>query len=119
MPQDQLRAERVFGARVLNVYATTEMLVVGMAEPKSEGMVLLEDDLWIEVHDDHLLVTNLRNRTTPLIRYVLSDAVAPSASRDHYAFYRGFRRSKPLPDAGKTNSCCATNRGRKTLSTPS
>ncbi len=92
LPQDQLRAERVFGARVLNVYATTEMLVVGMAEPKSEGMVLLEDDLWIEVHDDHLLVTNLRNRTTPLIRYVLSDAVAPSASRDHYAFYRGFRR---------------------------
>ena len=54
--------------------------------------MLLEDDLWIEVQDDHLLVTNLRNRTTPLIRYVHCDAVAPSAFRDDYAFYRGFRR---------------------------
>ncbi len=92
LPQDRLRAERVFGARVLDVYATTEMLVVGMAEPKSEGMVLLEDDLWIEVQDDRLLVTNLRNRTTPLIRYVHSDAVASSTFRGDYAYYRGFRR---------------------------
>ena len=73
-------------------YATTEMLVIGMAEPKSQGMVLLEDDLWIEVEKDRLLVTNLRNRTTPLIRYVHADAVTLSAPRERYDYYRGFRR---------------------------
>jgi phenylacetate-CoA ligase len=95
-PRDRLRAEHLFGARVIDVYATTETLVVGMAEPKSQGMVLLEDDLWIEVQDDQLLVTNLRNRTTPLIRYAHSDAVVPSAFHDDHAYYRGFRRIEAI-----------------------
>lgn len=91
-PRDRLWAERLYGARVIDIYASTEMLVIGMAEPKSQGMVLLEDDLWIEVEEDRLLVTNLRNRTTPLVRYVHADAVAPSAPRERYDYYRGFRR---------------------------
>ena len=91
-PHDRQRAKRLYGAHIVEVYATTEMLVIGMAEPKSQGMVLLEDDLWIEVEEDRLLVTNLRNRTTPLIRYVHADAVTLSAPRERYDYYRGFRR---------------------------
>lgn len=92
LPRDRVRAERVFGVPVIEVYAATETLILGMAEPKSQGMVLLEDDLWIEVQDDRLLVTNLRNRTTPLIRYVISDTVTSLPAKDDYDFYRGFRR---------------------------
>jgi phenylacetate-CoA ligase len=92
LPEDRFRAQRLFAAKVIDVYATTETLILGMAEPKSQGMVLLEDDLWIEVEEDRLLVTNLRNRTTPMIRYVLTDTVTPAAVADDYAYYRGFQR---------------------------
>ena len=94
--EDRLRAERVFGVPAIDIYATTETSILGMAEPRSQGMVLLEDDLWIEVEDDHLVVTNLRNRTTPLIRYVLSDILAPSEREAGYDFYRGFRRIESI-----------------------
>lgn len=93
---DRARAERVFGVPVIDIYATTETSILGITEPKSQGMVLLEDDLWIEWQDDHLLVTNLRNRTTPLIRYVVSDILKPAAVQEGYNYYRGFRRVESI-----------------------
>ena len=38
-------------------------------------MRLFEDDLMFECHDGHLCVTNLFNRTLPLIRYRMEDSL--------------------------------------------
>ena len=40
-------------------------------------MQLLEDDLIFELSDDHTVVTNLFNRTLPLIRYRMNDVLIP------------------------------------------
>jgi len=91
-PADEVRARAAFGKPVFQSYATTETLVLGMVEPRSDGMVLLEDDLWIEIEADRLLVTHLSNRTLPLIRYVICDTVVPAPSRSAPQHYRGYRR---------------------------
>ena len=99
---DRQRAERVFGRPVFEVYGTTETSVLGLVEPRSEGMVLLEDDVWIEIEADRLLVTHLTHRTTPLIRYVISDTVIPS-SQTGFAHYRGFRRIQSIAGRREDN----------------
>ncbi|MGE5195051.1 MAG: phenylacetate--CoA ligase family protein [Deltaproteobacteria bacterium] len=67
--------ERTFQAPVSNLYSATETLFLGAAENDRDGMCLFEDDLIFEFFDDHTCVTNLFNRTTPLIRYRLNDAL--------------------------------------------
>jgi phenylacetate-CoA ligase len=80
-------ARDTWGARVLNVYGSTEANLIGFECPWSTGVHLLEDHLVLEVVDEHnqpvpagvpghkVLVTNLFNRTLPFIRYELSDIV--------------------------------------------
>lgn len=76
--------EHTFQAPVSNLYSATETLFMGAACNATDGMWLFEDDLIFEIFDDHLCITNLFNRTTPLIRYrlndslVLQDSVAPA-----------------------------------------
>jgi len=91
-----------FGVPLFVVYATTETMLVGLSEPRSEGLLLLEDDLSIEVEQDRLLVTSLRNRLMPLIRYVLSDSVVLS-SREDFPQYRGYRRIETLAGRREDN----------------
>jgi phenylacetate-coenzyme A ligase PaaK-like adenylate-forming protein len=69
--------ENVFGVPVVNAYASSEHLFMGLTLPGPGGMHLLEDDLIFELHDDHICVTNLFNRTTPLIRYRMNDVIIP------------------------------------------
>lgn len=71
--------ESVFQAPVVNVYASSEHLYMGMTLPGSDGMYLLEDDLIFELHDDHTCVTNLFNHVMPLIRYRMDDVLVPDA----------------------------------------
>jgi phenylacetate-coenzyme A ligase PaaK-like adenylate-forming protein len=67
--------EQAFQAPVSNLYSATETLFMGAANNAADGMCLYEDDLIFEVFDDRLCITNLFNRTTPLIRYRLNDAL--------------------------------------------
>ena len=69
--------ERVFQVPVLNAYASSEHLYMGMTLPGSNGMHLLEDDLIFEIESDHTCVTNLFNETMPLIRYRMDDVLVP------------------------------------------
>ena len=81
-------ARAVWGARVLNAYASTETNLIGVECPWSTGVHLLEDRVVVEVVDEDnqpvpagvaghkVLITNLFNRTFPLIRYEISDIVA-------------------------------------------
>ena len=80
------RIERAFGVRAYDFYATTEGLY---GHECSEGSMHLFDDMCIaeNVDEDYrpvpvgevgsrLLVTNLFNRTQPLIRFEVTDLVA-------------------------------------------
>jgi phenylacetate-coenzyme A ligase PaaK-like adenylate-forming protein len=81
------RIERAFGVRPFNMYATTEGLW-GVDCDHHDGIHLFEDWCVVENVDqmgrpvpdgepgERLLVTNLFNRTLPLIRFEVSDLVA-------------------------------------------
>jgi phenylacetate-CoA ligase len=71
--------EQVFAVPVVNAYASSEHLYMGLTLPGAGGMHLLEDDLIFELHDDHTCVTNLFNPTLPLIRYRMDDVIIPEA----------------------------------------
>jgi phenylacetate-CoA ligase len=61
------------GATVTSAYGCTEHMGLGSSNPGGETMTLADDNLIFEVFDDHSLITNLFNRTMPLIRYRMSD----------------------------------------------
>jgi phenylacetate-CoA ligase len=73
------------------IYGTTEVPLLGAHCSHHTGLHLFEDVAIVEVVDEHdqpvapgqpgrhLLVTNLVNRTQPLIRYALSDMVTEAA----------------------------------------
>ena len=69
--------ERVFQVPVLNAYASSEHLYMGLTLPGSDGIHLMEDDLMFEIKPDHTCVTNLFNHTMPLIRYRMDDVLVP------------------------------------------
>ncbi len=69
--------ERVFEVPVLNAYASSEHLYMGLTLPGSDGLHLMEDDLIFDIQPDHTCVTNLFNDTMPLIRYRMDDVLVP------------------------------------------
>jgi phenylacetate-CoA ligase len=84
---DQAWLEEVFGCPCINVYAATESMVMGVARTGDPGMTLFDDDLIFEFAADHFLVTNLFNRTLPLIRYRMSDTLHPTNLQSPYGHY--------------------------------
>jgi len=79
-PEAKACLERVFQIPVMNAYASSEHLYMGMTLLGSDGMHLLEDDLIFELGSDHTCVTNLFNETMPLIRYSMDDVLVPDLS---------------------------------------
>lgn len=79
LPEVKAYLERIFGVRVMNAYASSEHLYMGITLPGSEGMHLMEDDLMFEIHPDHTCVTNLFNNVMPLIRYRMDDVLVPDS----------------------------------------
>jgi len=81
--REHLRA--TWDTQVSNCYGTTEAVLVGTECDSSGGIHIAEDMVVLEVVDEHnrpvpdgvpgakVLLTNLFNRTLPLIRYELSD----------------------------------------------
>lgn len=74
-PEARRIIEKAFAAPLLDLYASTEHMLMAMTHPLYGGMHLLEDDLIFELHPDHTCVTNLFNRTLPLIRYRMEDVL--------------------------------------------
>lgn len=88
-PELKAYLERVFQVPVMNAYASSEHLYMGMTLPGSEGMYLMEDDLMFELNADHTCVTNLFNEAMPLIRYRMDDVLVPDGREsDRYPFTR-------------------------------
>lgn len=76
-PGDKIIIENKLGCPLVNIYASTEFLNMGISRPEYGGMYLLENDLIFELRKNHTLVTNLFNHTMPLIRYRMEDILIP------------------------------------------
>ena len=87
-PDDRALLEQTFGAPCLNVYATTEHLLMGASASDGQGVRLFEDDLIFELQPDCTFVTNLFNFTLPLIRYKLADIMTPLSVDDSSGPYQ-------------------------------
>ncbi|MES2625210.1 MAG: hypothetical protein V4628_08020 [Pseudomonadota bacterium] len=83
---DKAMLTQAFGCGVLTTYACSEHLGMGSAMPGSDQIVLFDDDLIFEIHDDHCLVTNLFNRTLPLLRYRMADTLQPVPQHNHQPY---------------------------------
>jgi phenylacetate-CoA ligase len=87
LPELKAYLQRIFGVPILNAYAASEHLYMGLTLPKTDGMILMEDDLIFEFASDHTCVTNLFNETMPLIRYRMDDVLLPdTTSPNPYPF---------------------------------
>jgi len=65
------------GAVASSIYACTEHMMLGISNPGTDTMTLMDDDLVFEFFEDHSIITNLYNFTMPLIRYRMSDILRP------------------------------------------
>jgi phenylacetate-coenzyme A ligase PaaK-like adenylate-forming protein len=84
---DQALLEEAFGCEVHGGYGCTEHLMMGFSVPGRSTMLLPDDDLIYEFHDDHVVTTNLFNFTLPLIRYRMSDILRPIAGSSSWPPY--------------------------------
>lgn len=89
VPEVKAYLEGVFKVPVMNAYASSEHLYMGLTLPGLDGMHLMEDDLMFELKADHTCVTNLFNDVMPLIRYRMDDVLVPETNGcSKYPFMR-------------------------------
>jgi len=78
---DQLYIEEVFRVNVVNVYASSEFLVIGVGKSEwGDKLMLMDDYVYTEIYENHCLMTNLFNKTLPLIRYKMSDKLISTST---------------------------------------
>ncbi len=65
--------QHAFAAPVVNVYASSEHIIMGLGRDSFGGMYLMEDNIIFELGPTGTRLTNLYNYTLPLIRYQMSD----------------------------------------------
>lgn len=89
-----------FDCEVANSYGSSEVNLMGVALNGWECMYLFEDDLIFEIGEDATCVTNLYNRSLPLIRYQFDDILRPVHVASPHLPYRtvseGVGRSQEL-----------------------
>jgi len=73
---------------LINYYAASESLIMGVERMDLEGFYLFDDVNYIEFRDDHILLTNLYNYTQPLIRYRMNDVLVPEGEGGIWPFTR-------------------------------
>jgi phenylacetate-CoA ligase len=80
-PMEKAALEESFGCVARNGYGCSEHLGMGVQIPGRGTLLLRDDELIYELHEDHCYVTNLFNHTLPLIRYRMSDILRPVATK--------------------------------------
>lgn len=81
LPEQRMRLEHFFGAQVFNRYGCREVSIIASECEQHSGLHVNADALFVEVVSDpavpagsgKLLVTDLYNRSMPLIRYEIGD----------------------------------------------
>ena len=71
--KDKIYIESVFNVSVANLYGFAECIIVGVGKDRYGGIALFDEIALIEIKKDHILLTNLINRTLPIIRYRIDD----------------------------------------------
>lgn len=79
--------KKAFDCIVGNSYACSEHMVIGFSNEDGKTMTIYDDELIIEFHHDHSVVTNLFNSTLPLIRYRMADIMEPIPEDKSHAPY--------------------------------
>jgi phenylacetate-CoA ligase len=74
-PKEKKDIERIFKASMTNLYGFAESPIVGTSLKGSDGIYLWDTISLLEFKDDHILLTNLYNKTQPIIRYRIDDYV--------------------------------------------
>ena len=86
-PDVRAYLERTFRQNVINCYAATESLALGIEPDAREGMLLYDDLNYLEFANGQLYLTNLYNYSQPLIRYAISDRMRPADNCGTYSVY--------------------------------
>lgn len=76
-PETEEIIYEVWECELINYYAASESLILGVERKDLKGFYLFDDVNYIEFRDDHMLLTNLYNYTQPLIRYRMNDILVP------------------------------------------
>ncbi len=71
--KDKRYIEEIFGVPMTNLYGLAECAVMGVGKNVYDGIYLMDDLALVEIKKDHALLTNLFNKTQPLIRYKIND----------------------------------------------
>ncbi|MCD8223393.1 MAG: phenylacetate--CoA ligase family protein [Clostridiales bacterium] len=75
--------EKVFQADVINIYAASESLALGVETHISGGMLLFDDMNVIETENGKMYLTSLYNFAQPLIRYEITDHLQIEEAPEH------------------------------------
>lgn len=76
-PHEREILRSTFQCEIANSYGSSEVNLMGVALNDWGGICLFEDDLIFEIRSDSTCVTNLYNKTMPLIRYRFDDILVP------------------------------------------
>lgn len=76
-PQEREILRSTFQCEIANSYGSSEVNLMGVALNDWDGICLFEDDLIFEIGSESTCVTNLFNKTMPLIRYRFDDILIP------------------------------------------
>ncbi len=76
----------VWSCELINFYAASESLILGVERTDLRGFYLFDDVNYIEFGEDHILLTNLYNYTQPLIRYRMNDVLIPQKEGGMWPF---------------------------------
>lgn len=80
--------KKVFHSDVINFYAASESLILGVESDFNEGMYLFDDMNYIEVENGNMYITSLYNYVQPLIRYQITDRLKIKKNNEKYPFTR-------------------------------
>jgi phenylacetate-CoA ligase len=80
-PKDKEFIVNVFDASMSNLYSFAECIVLGFGKEEYDGIYLFDDLAKIEFKKDHIIVTNLYNKTEPIIRYRIDDYISPKKDK--------------------------------------
>jgi phenylacetate-CoA ligase len=76
-PHEREILRSTFQCEIANSYGSSEVNLMGVALNDWESIYLFEDDLIFEIGSESTCVTNLFNRSMPLIRYRFDDILIP------------------------------------------
>lgn len=83
IPYEKEFIEKEFNAPLNNLYGFAECLIAGIGRSDYDGIYLMDDLALIELKKDHILLTNLFNKTQPIIRYRINDILTLKENKNN------------------------------------